>query len=58
MIEAWRSGLTQCARTKNKLLTVLGGIFKRAMTVFGLTANPVLQVEKLRARSSGDIDVW
>jgi hypothetical protein len=40
-------------RTKNKLVTVLHGIFERARKVYGLPANPVASVERLRARFGG-----
>jgi hypothetical protein len=52
-IERWRSGLPDrlSVRTKNKLLTELGGIFKRAKNVWGLPVNPVLEVEPLRELS-------
>ena len=35
-IERWRASLSCSARTKNKLLTILNGVFKRACRVFGL----------------------
>ncbi len=55
-IEAWRSRLGEgrerplSNRTRNKLLTVLGGIMERARKVHGLPSNPVRDVEKLRER--------
>jgi len=56
-IEHWRAGLDSrrrrrplSNRTKNKLVTVLHGIFERARKVYGLPANPVASVERLRAR--------
>jgi integrase len=58
-IDAWRAGLGGLsARTKNKLLVVLHGVFRRAQHVWGLPSNPVDGVEKYRQRSSGDIDVF
>ncbi len=57
-IERWRSGLTASPRTKNKLLTELYGIFRRAQKVYGLPANPAAQVEKLRQRRRLDLDVF
>jgi integrase len=42
------SGLTP--RTVNKTLTYLHGVFERARKVYGLTSNPVADVEKLRTR--------
>ncbi len=55
-IEQWRAGLGAgrekplTNRTRNKMLTVLGGIMERARKVYGLPANPVRDVEKLRER--------
>ena len=55
-IEAWRSHLGEARarplsnRTRNKLLTVLGGIMERTRKVYGLSSNPVRDVEKLRER--------
>jgi integrase len=60
MIEEWRTsfGPALAARTKNKWLVVLHGVFRRAQTVWGLPVNPVTGIEKYRQRSSGDIDVF
>ena len=60
MIEEWRAsfGPHLAARTKNKWLVVLHGIFRRAQTVWKLPINPVAGIEKHRQRSSGDIDVF
>jgi len=60
MIEAWRAsfGPHLAARTKNKWLVVLHGIFRRAQTVWKLPINPAAGIEKHRQRSSGDIDVF
>jgi integrase len=59
-VEAWRrtslGGLSN--RMKNKLLIALHGIFRRAMTVYGLAANPLARVEKHPQYRSGDIDVF
>ncbi|MGH8963217.1 MAG: tyrosine-type recombinase/integrase [Jatrophihabitantaceae bacterium] len=55
-IEQWRAGLNEgrdrelTNRTRNKMLTVLGGIMERARKVYGLPTNPVRDVEKLRER--------
>ena len=58
-IEAWRSSLRALSpRTKNKLLVVMHGVFRRAQHVWSLPANPVATVEKYRQRSSGDINVF
>jgi integrase len=58
MIEAWRSRLTVCARTKNKLLTILNGIFRRAIKAFGVRHNPVSEVERLRCRTKIELEVF
>lgn len=60
MIEGWRAtlGAALTSRTKNKLLVVLHGVFRRAQSVWGLPLNPVAGIEKYRQRSSGDIDVF
>jgi hypothetical protein len=55
-IEHWRAGLGAdrerplTNRTRNKSLTILGGIMERATRVYGLLSNPVRDVEKLRER--------
>jgi len=55
-IEAWRAGLGAgrskplTNRTRNKAVTILGGIMERARKVYGLPSNPVRDVEKLRER--------
>jgi integrase len=56
MIESWRAdhggqgGRPLSNRTRNKALTVLGGIMGRATKAYGLSSNPVREVEKLRER--------
>jgi integrase len=58
-IDAWRASLSGLSsRTKNKLLVVMHGVFRRAQHVWGLSANPVAAVERYRQRSAGDIDVF
>jgi len=57
-IERWRAELTASPRTKNKLLTELYGVFRRAQKVYGLPANPAAHVEKLRQRRRLDLDVF
>jgi integrase len=53
-IEEWRAGLGDgralTNRTRNKAVTILGGIMERARKVYGLPSNPVREVEKLRER--------
>jgi integrase len=53
-IEEWRASLGAgrplTNRTRNKSMTILGGIMERARKVFRLPSNPVRDVEKLRER--------
>ena len=57
-IEVWRSGLScVSSRSKNKLLTMLNGIFRRACRVYGLPTNPVSGVERLRETKKIDLEV-
>jgi integrase len=58
MIEAWRARQTTSARTRNKQLTILNGIFRRAQRRFGLQVNPVLELERLREPRHVDLDVF
>ncbi len=59
-VEAWRRGLSSelSNRMKNKLIIQLHGIFRRARSVYKLSANPVALIEKHPIRSSGDIQVF
>ena len=64
-IERWRSGMTAVRdarpltnKTKNNLLVLMHAIFRRAVKVYGLDANPVANVDRFRVRSSGDIQVF
>ncbi len=64
-IERWRAGMSSARqqrelsnKTKNNLLVLMHGIFRRAVKVFGLAANPVARVDRFRVRSSGDIQVF
>jgi integrase len=58
-VEGWRAGLTGLSsRSKNKLLVLMHGIFRRAQTVYGLPMNPLARIEKHPQRSSGDIQVF
>jgi integrase len=45
-------------RTRNKVLNVLHGVFRRARKVWGLRVNPAAEVERHPQRLSGDIDVF
>jgi len=55
-IEAWRASLGTDGprplsnRTRNKALTILGGVLERGRRVHGLATNPARDVEKLRER--------
>lgn len=55
-IEAWRARLAAdrarplTNRTRNKSLTILGGIMDRARKVYSLPSHPARDVEKLRER--------
>ena len=57
-IEAWRASLTTSARTRNKQLTILNGIFRRAQRRFGLQRNPVLEIERMREPRQVNLDVF
>jgi integrase len=59
-LERWRSGLRAelSTRSKNRLLTELHGVFKRAKKVWGLPSNPVEDVEMLRERPRVDFEVY
>jgi len=57
LIEDWRASLPGGARTKNKQMTVLNGIMKRACRKYGLKRNPVSGVERLREVKKLDLEV-
>jgi integrase len=57
-VERWRAGRSCSNRTTQKYLIVLNGIFKRAMKVYGLPANPMILVERPRVRHSSEIEVF
>lgn len=66
MIENWVAGVRRqrpgdaplTSRSINKFLVVLHGIFRRARKAYGLTSNPVADVEKRPLGNAGDIDVF
>jgi integrase len=59
VVERWRVSLGDLSnRSKNKLLIILHGIFRRAQTVYGLALNPLARVERHPQRRSGDVDVF
>ena len=64
-IERWRAGMSSARqqrelsnKTKNNLLVLMHAIFRRAVKLYGLPANPVASVDRFRVRSSGDIQVF
>jgi integrase len=57
-IERWRAALPVSPRMKNKLLTELHGIFKRAMKMYGVPRNPAAEVEHLRVPKQCDLEVF
>jgi integrase len=57
-IERWLAGYEGSARSRNKLIIEMHGILARARKVYGLRENAAADVEKLSARSSGDIQVF
>src|SRR6202030_2427563 len=63
-IERWRASIVTSTgepltnKSKNNVLVLLHGIFRRAVTVYGLAYNPVTTVEPHRVRPSGDIEVF
>lgn len=57
LIEDWRASLPGGSRTKNKQMTVLNGIMKRACRKYGLKGNPVGGVERLREVKKLDLEV-
>jgi hypothetical protein len=64
-VEAFQAGLAKrvhngrpiTPRTRNKILNVPHGIFKRAKKAWALSLNPAAQLERHPSRSSGVIDV-
>jgi integrase len=58
MIEAWRASLSTSARTRNKQLTILNGIFRRAQKRLGLQRNPVIELERMREPRHVNLDVF
>jgi integrase len=58
MLERWKARLNLSNRSVAKYLVILHGIFKRAMKVWALPRNPVLDVERPRYRVSDDLNVF
>ncbi len=58
-VAQWRASVGDLAiRSKNKLLIILHGIFRRAQTVYGLAVNPLDRVENHPQNRSGDVEVF
>jgi integrase len=58
-VERWRGSLTGLSnRTKNKLLIVMHGVFRRAQAAYGLAVNPLARIEKHPQRTSENIEVF
>ena len=64
-IERWRASLTQgrsgrviANATRNRILVLLHGVFRRACKVYGLPGNPAAGLERHPVRSSEDIVVF
>lgn len=57
-IERWAWGIDCAASTRAKLIVCIGGIYHRARKVWGITYDPVDDVERPTIRSSFDIDVY
>jgi hypothetical protein len=58
LLEQWKRTLGLSNRSVAKYLVILHGIFKRAVQVWGLPRNPVLDVERPRYRVSDDLDAF
>jgi integrase len=58
MIEAWLGSLGGSASSRTKSLVLMHGIFRRARKVWGLSVNPVADVEKPPIIRSGDLQVY
>ncbi|MFN2521620.1 MAG: tyrosine-type recombinase/integrase, partial [Candidatus Limnocylindria bacterium] len=64
-IERWRARLVAIENgrelsnaTKNRIVVLMHGIFRRAVKVWGLPVNPVSGVERHPVRAGGDIEVF
>ncbi len=65
-VERWRSSLESAAgrtgglanNSRNRIVTLLHGIFGRACKVYGLPLNPVTGVERHPVRITGDIEIF
>ena len=64
-VEQWRAGMAGIHterelsnKTKNNLLVLMHAIFRHAVKLYDLPANPLASVDRFRVRSSGDIQVF
>jgi integrase len=57
-IERWAWGIRCAPATRAKLIACIGGIYHRARKVWGITYDPVDDVERPTIRASFDIDVY
>jgi integrase len=64
-VECWRAGLRSVSgaralanNSKNRIVTLLHGVFVRACKAYGLPANPVGGVERHPVKLAGDIEVF
>jgi integrase len=64
-IERWRAGMRGVRqarplsnKTKNNLLVLMHAIFRRAVKLYGLPANPIAEIDRFRVKPSGDIQVF
>jgi integrase len=57
-IDAWLARSGGSISSRRKSLVLLHGIFRRARKVYGLRANPIVDVEKPPLQRSGDIEVF
>ena len=53
-----RAGRELSNKTKNNLLVLMHAIFRHAVKLYDLPANPLASVDRFRVRSSGDIQVF
>jgi integrase len=58
MVERWVGSIDRTPATRVKALAMVHGIFKRAMKVWGLPRNPVVDVEKPPLPRGGHIEVF
>jgi integrase-like protein len=57
-IERWAWGIPCAPATRAKVIVCMGGIYHRARKVWGITYDPVDDVERPSIRASFDVDVY